>query len=94
MIVEYDDGTSVSYARRERPEFIFDKSGNIVALTTGVVDPSVQTGQRDRSFTVVQPVAVAAEEETAEEEVPVKEEIAEEGARARALRTRTRRVEH
>jgi hypothetical protein len=55
--VDYEGGTSVEYSRRERPEFIFDQEGNILALTTGVVDDTVESGQQDRSFTVVQPVA-------------------------------------
>jgi hypothetical protein len=55
--IGYTSGKSIEYSRRERPEMIFDKAGNIVALATGVVDVSVQQGQYDRSFTVVQPVA-------------------------------------
>lgn len=53
--VDYEDGTSVDYARRERPEFIFDALGRITHLINGVVDSTVGE-YGDRSFTVVQPV--------------------------------------
>ena len=57
--VEYEDGSTIHYARRERPEFIFNKAGMITHLVNGIVDDSVGGGQQDYSFTLVQPVCAA-----------------------------------
>ena len=60
--VAFDDGTSTTFARRERPEAVV-VDGSVVALVTGVVDPDAQQpagSQRDRSWTLVQPVASRA----------------------------------
>ena len=60
--VAFDDGTSTTFARRERPEAVV-VDGSVVALVTGVVDPDAQQpagSQRDRSWTLVQPVVSRA----------------------------------
>ena len=54
--VEYEDGSTVDFARRERPEMILDADGHITHLLSGVVDGRVMEGQQDRSFTIVVPV--------------------------------------
>ena len=55
--LNYDDGGSVTFARRERPELLFDeKTGHPTFLVTGVVDPRGHGGKEDRSWTLVQPV--------------------------------------
>ena len=55
--VEFEDGTSVTFSRRERPEMIIDEQGNPTHLITGVVDPTTEEGtMNDRSWTLVQPV--------------------------------------
>jgi hypothetical protein len=56
--VKYTDGTTVKYDRRERPELMVGADGWPAHLVTGVVDSTGGGGGfRDRSFTLVQPVA-------------------------------------
>ena len=54
-IVEFTDGSSITYGRRERPHFIFDSDDKCtpIALTNGV-----QYGGEygDATFTLLQPV--------------------------------------
>ena len=53
--VQYEDGTQVTYARRERPELVLDERGHPAFLVTGVVERGGE-GMADRSWTLVQPV--------------------------------------
>ena len=54
--VKYEDGSQVTFARRERPELLFDeKTGRPTHLVTGVVEQG-GGGMNDRSFTLVQPI--------------------------------------
>eukprot|EP00927_Polykrikos_kofoidii_P066433 TRINITY_DN62032_c0_g1_i1.p1 TRINITY_DN62032_c0_g1~~TRINITY_DN62032_c0_g1_i1.p1 ORF type:complete len:441 (-),score=46.04 TRINITY_DN62032_c0_g1_i1:138-1460(-) len=53
--VEYEDGSTVTYSRRERPEMMLNEANEITHLITGVVEPG-GGGQADRSWTLVQPV--------------------------------------
>ena len=54
--VEFEDGTSRTFSRRERPELLHDpESGSPTHLITGVTEPG-GAGRSDRSWTLVQPV--------------------------------------
>ena len=52
--VEYTDGTREQMARRERPKWVVDKKGRLVALLSGVVPTQSHGGQ---SFTLAQTVS-------------------------------------
>ena len=56
--VHYTDGSSASFARRERPHLILDDQGNPTHLVSGI-QPGGSTG--DYSFTMVQPTRYGAE---------------------------------
>lgn len=54
-IVDFSDGTTITYDRRERPHFIFDDDGcTPIALSNGI-----QYGGTygDATFTLIQPIA-------------------------------------
>lgn len=53
--VAYEDGSSITYSRRERPEMLVNELGEPTHLITGVVEKG-GNGQHDRSWTLVQPV--------------------------------------
>ena len=53
--VEFEDGESVTFSRRERPELLMDAQGHPSYLITGVVDKG-GGGMEDRSWTLVQPI--------------------------------------
>lgn len=53
--VQYEDGSAVTYARRERPEMILNEHGDPTHLVTGVVEKG-SGGQHDLSWTLVQPI--------------------------------------
>lgn len=57
--VIYEDGSSVTYSRRERPEMLLNEAGEITHLITGVVEKG-GGGQSDLSWTLVQPVRTRA----------------------------------
>lgn len=57
--VEFGDGTSYSFSRRERPHLVFDASATIVGLTTGVQfgkTSPVSIDGEDSCYTLYQPV--------------------------------------
>jgi hypothetical protein len=58
--VLYEDGNSVTYSRRERPEMLLGEHGEPTHLITGVVEQG-GAGQHDRSWTLVQPVRTQKE---------------------------------
>ncbi|KAK3241487.1 hypothetical protein CYMTET_48754 [Cymbomonas tetramitiformis] len=49
--VQFNDGESTTFLRREQPHLIFDKKGRISHLVTAVVPPN----DADYSFTLIQP---------------------------------------
>jgi len=53
--VRYEDGSQVTYSRRERPEMLVNEHGEPTHLITGVVEKG-GSGQHDHSWTLVQPV--------------------------------------
>lgn len=53
--VKYEDGSSKTYSRRERPEMLVNEHGEPTHLITGVVEHTGE-GQNDYSWTLVQPV--------------------------------------
>ena len=55
--VAFNDGSVVTFEKRERPHLVWDDNGNPTHLVTGVVIPSGQHGYAGKSFTLVQPVA-------------------------------------
>ena len=53
----YDDGSTFSFERRERPHLVFAEDGfTIVGLTTGVAYTDSTTQGSDACFTFLQPV--------------------------------------
>ena len=65
-LVEFEDGTSVRFTRRERPHLVFRADGTISHLTSaaqyGVGTNPGQAGDNgDACFTLVQPVAAGGE---------------------------------
>ena len=63
-VVKFNDGSSVSMQRRERPHLVFDQHGFITHLSTGVQpSPTKQKSrpsldfQTDYTYTLVQPVS-------------------------------------
>ena len=57
-VLQYDDGTSITLIRRERPHFLFSEEDNctIQACSWGVVSPEYTGQYGDASFTQIQPV--------------------------------------
>ena len=51
--VEYDDGTSVEYYRRERPKLFFSEHGEMTPL---YLVNGVQEFDTNAAYTVVQPI--------------------------------------
>ena len=56
MTLEFDDGTSKTVARRERPHILFNRNGDPAFLTNGVQD--VAGREHDHTWTHVQPIDV------------------------------------
>lgn len=52
-VVEFDDGVSLSFARREDPKLVFDACNQIVGLMT----PVQLSAESDHSYVLGQPVA-------------------------------------
>lgn len=58
--VAFEDGSEVTFARRERPEMLVDdRTGEPTHLITGVTEKGGD-GQSDRSWTLVQPLRTAS----------------------------------
>ena len=56
--VQFSDGRTVEFHKRERPHLVFDKSGDPSHLVTGVVAPGKnEHGYQGLSYTLVQPIA-------------------------------------
>ena len=61
LSVAFDDGSSVTFARRERPQLIVDEAGRVTHLINGVQLPHAlqpQSGQRDASYSIAVPLRV------------------------------------
>ena len=55
--VQFSDGRTVEFHKRERPHLVFDKSGDPSHLVTGVVAPgNNEHGYQGLSYTLVQPI--------------------------------------
>jgi hypothetical protein len=54
--VEFTDGSSTLYHKRERPHLVFNKDAVPVFLVTGVVAPGNQSGYAGLSYTLIQGV--------------------------------------
>jgi hypothetical protein len=52
--VSFQDGSGITYARRERPHLVFNKRGEPAFLSNGVQE----TWASDHSYTIVQPINV------------------------------------
>lgn len=53
-LVQFQDGSSITYARRERPHLVFNKLGQPAFLSNGVQE----TWENDHSYTLVQSINV------------------------------------
>lgn len=57
--VDFVDGSSLTYHKRERPHLVWDgKTGKPTHLITGVVQPGDQSGYAGGSYTLIQPITV------------------------------------
>ena len=59
--IAFDDGSSVTMRRRERPQLVFDPiTGAPTHLINGVQPPQSKGGQNDQTYSIVVPLKVAA----------------------------------